>query len=294
MRRRRQRRRAVEESSSNERWLVSYADFITLLFAFFVVLYASAQLDNKRVAQVSAAIKGAFEQLGVFTGSGSGNGDLPKKLVFIQGSGGDTPHLLISEAGPSSTVVTPCSAGGQTNSTAGPSKGSTVDTAALKRQLEEALGDEIKQQKVQMRVGPDGLVVSLREIGFFNSGESELLPEARPTISRLAKVLEQKDFEIRVEGHTDNIPIHTARFSSNWELSTARATEVVSMLVRDHGFDPRDVSVAGYAEFRPIFSNDTEEGRRANRRIDLVVISSRKAPPPTAQNIPAVGAQVRH
>jgi chemotaxis protein MotB len=278
----------VQESSGHERWLVSYADFITLLFAFFVVLYASAQLDNKKVAQVSAAIKGAFEQLGVFTGSGPGNGDLPKKVIFIQGSGGGAPQFSIPAPGASSTIVTSGRPGEQTNSAASPSQGSAVDTAALKRQLEEALGDEIKQQKVQMRVGPDGLVVSLREIGFFDSGESKLLPEAKPTITRLAKVLEQKDFEIRVEGHTDNVPIHTARFSSNWELSTARATEVVSMLVRDHGFDPRDVSVAGYAEFRPVFSNDTEEGRKANRRIDLVVIGFRKASPPATQSLPAV------
>jgi chemotaxis protein MotB len=163
---------------------------------------------------------------------------------------------------------------------------SDIDTEALKKQLGDALGDEIRKKKVQMRVGPDGLVVSLREIGFFDSGEAKLLPEAKPTITRLAKVLEQRDFEIRVEGHTDNVPIHTARFNSNWELSTERATEVVSMLVDEYGFDPRDVSVAGYAEYRPVVSNDTEEGRKANRRIDLVVIGIRK--PPTAQPISGV------
>ena len=133
-----------------------------------------------------------------------------------------------------------------------------------------------EKKTVQMRVGPDGLVVSLREIGFFDSGEAKLLPEAKPTLTHLAKILEEKEFQIRVEGHTDNVPIHTARFNSNWELSTARATEVVSMLVREYGFDPHDVSVAGYAEFRPIVSNSSEEGRKANRRIDLVVIGLRK------------------
>jgi len=275
VRRRRLRRRAVQENSNHERWLVSYADFITLLFAFFVVLYASAQMDNKKVVQVAAAIKGAFQELGVFTGSGPEN--LSKKIIVVQGLSGDTPQISVASASPSQLAVAAESAASQSGAgNNAPARGTDVDTETLKRQLEEALGDEIKKQQVQMRVGPDGLVVSLREVGFFDSGDAKLLPEAKPTITRLTKILEQKDFEIRVEGHTDNIPIHTARFNSNWELSTARATEVVSMLVHDYGFDPRDVSVAGYAEYRPIASNDTEEGRRANRRIDLVVVGMKK------------------
>jgi chemotaxis protein MotB len=280
----RQRRRVQHEHSNHERWLVSYADFITLLFAFFVVLYSSAQMDNKKVVRVAAAIKGAFQELGVFTGTGS-NIDSPKNIIVIpapEGSG--APRAFLATVPPSSTVSTAGS--GAEASDVSPStvsKGNNVDTEALKRQLEEALADEIRKQKVQMRVGPDGLVVSLREVGFFGSGEAKLLSQAAPTITHLAKVLEQKDFEIRVEGHTDNVPIHSARFDSNWELSTARATEVVTMLVRDYGFDPHDVSVAGYAEFRPIASNDTEEGRRANRRIDLVVVGLKKPSPSPAQ-----------
>jgi len=263
---------------------VSYADFITLLFAFFVVLYASAEMDNKKVVRVAAAIKGAFQELGVFTGSGS-NLDEPKKIIIITGGGGgsqsSTPTVSPSDAvtsGPVAMQMKPAP-------TATSNKGSEVDTDALKKQLEEALGDEIRKQKVQMRVGPDGLVISLLEVGFFDSGEAKLLSQAKPTITRLAKILEQKDFEIRVEGHTDNVPIHSARFDSNWELSTARATEVVSMLVRDYGFEPHDVSVAGYAEYRPIASNDTEEGRKANRRIDLVVIGLKKPSALPAQNM---------
>ena len=272
----------MQESAGHERWLVSYADFITLLFAFFVVLYASAQMDNKKVAQVSAAIKGAFQQLGVFTGSGPADSIPAKNIIFVEGSGGGAPQVSISSGGISATVVTSGSGDTQIKTAGG-----TIDTTELKKQLEEALGDEIKKGKVQMRVGPDGLVVSLREIGFFDSGEAKLLPEAKPTITRLAKIFEKKEFEIRVEGHTDNVAIHTARFNSNWELSTARATEVVSILVRDYGFDPRNVSVAGYAEYRPIFSNDTEEGRKANRRIDIVVVGYRT--PATAENILSVG-----
>jgi chemotaxis protein MotB len=277
-----------QEHSNHDRWLVSYADFITLLFAFFVVLYASAQMDNKKVARVAAAIKGAFQELGVFTGSGPDKVVIPKEIIVMQGAGGGGTPVSASNASP--CAVTSGSAEAQADHTASSaSTSSTIDTEALKKQLGEALGDEIRKKKVQMRVGPDGLVVSLREVGFFDSGEAKLLPEAKPTITRLAKVLEQKDFEIRVEGHTDNMPIHTARFNSNWELSTERATEVVSMLVHEYGFDPRDVSVAGYAEFRPIVSNNTEEGRKANRRIDLVVIGIRKTP--TTQTVLGVNGK---
>lgn len=266
--RKRRRSRRPEESASHERWLISYADFITLLFAFFVVLYASAQTDNHKIIRVAAAIKGAFQELGVFTGSGAlGPND---KVIFMQGEGAKATQISSAttyDSGVAAQLLT-------TDASPG------VDTQALQKQLEEALGDDIRQQRVQMRVGPDGLVVSLREIGFFGSGNATLLPEAKPTLTRLAKVLEAHNFEIRVEGHTDNVPIHTQAFNSNWELSTARATEVVSMLINEYGFDPRFVSVSGYAEYRPIYSNDTQEGRQANRRIDLVVIGARKQPAP--------------
>lgn len=280
MRRKYQRRRAAREHGSHDRWLVSYADFITLLFAFFVVLYATAQIDNRKVVRVSAAIKGAFQDLGVFSGTGLATNQIPKEIIVVQGPGGGAMPQVSSTAGSVAIQISP--------NASRASAENSVDTEALRKELSEALGNEIRKKKVQMRIGPDGLVVSLREIGFFDSGEAKLLPEAIPTITRLAKVLEQKDFEVRVEGHTDNVPIHTTRFNSNWELSTARATEVVSILVREYGFDPRSVSVAGYAEFRPIVSNDTEEGRKANRRIDLVIVGIRKI---TAGTVPSINGR---
>ena len=246
------RRKKAHEHVNHERWLVSYADFITLLFAFFVVLYASAQVDNKKIAQVSAAIQGGFQQLGAFSGNG-GTVMLP------------SPEPRPGSPPPPSNVVD------LAHGTQG--GGYSPDVNALKRQLEEALGEEIKKHEIEMRVTPEGLVVSLREVGFFNSGGSTLLVDGQNTLSRIAKVLNEKGFHIRVEGHTDNMPIHTARFKSNWELSTARATEVVSLLIEKHGFDPSQVSAAGYSEYRPIASNDTDEGRRANRRVDVVVVA---------------------
>jgi chemotaxis protein MotB len=237
-------RRKKSGHANHERWLVSYADFITLLFAFFVVLYASSQVDNKKVARFAAAIHGAFEELGVFTGSG----------VILAQEQLTTANLTENLPG-------------------GPREGFGPDITKLKQDLEEALGEQIKKHEIEMRVTPEGLVVSLREVGFFNSGEAVLLTDGQSTLTRIARVLNDKGFQIRVEGHTDNLPIHTSQFKSNWELSTARATEVVSLMIEQHGFSPQLVSAAGYSEYRPIASNDTEDGRKTNRRVDLVVVA---------------------
>ena len=126
---------------------------------------------------------------------------------------------------------------------------------------------------------PEGFVISLHELGFFNSGEARLLPGAADKIKRIASVLMQYGLDMRVEGHSDNVPIHNAAFASNWDLSTARAMAVAMMLIDEAGFDPRRMSIAGYGEYHPTASNDTPEGRRANRRVDIVVVSVSKAVP---------------
>ncbi len=255
------RRKKAHEHVNHERWLVSYADFITLLFAFFVVLYASAQVDNKKIQQVSAAIQGGFSQLGAFAGGGT------VMLPANETKAGVRPE-------PSNVVDL---AHGE--KVAG---GYSPDVTVLKHQLEQALGEEIKKHEIEMRVTPEGLVVSLREVGFFDSGDATLLVDGQNTLTRIATVLNEKGFHIRVEGHTDNMPIHTSQFKSNWELSTARATEVVSLLIEKHGFDPSQISAAGYSQYRPIASNDTEEGRKSNRRVDIVVVARTSPPGPVA------------
>lgn len=252
------RRHKKKAHANHERWLVSYADFITLLFAFFVVLYASSQADKKKAAQVAASIKGAFQTLGVFTGSATKDIGVPGSPGIVHPELTDVPIKLIKVA----------SATGSDHGLAG----FGVDVDDLRRQLESALGDEIRQHEVKMRVTPEGLVVSLREVGFFNSGEAELLDSGHTTLTRIATILGGRGFEIRVEGHTDNVPVHNQRFKSNWELSTARATTVVSLLIEKHGFDPSLVSAAGYSQYRPVSENSTPQGRADNRRIDLVVV----------------------
>jgi chemotaxis protein MotB len=169
------------------------------------------------------------------------------------------------------------------------------DVDKLKHELEDALGEEIQKHEIEMRVTPEGLVVSLREIGFFNTGGATLLTGGQNTLTRIAKVLNAKGFHIRVEGHTDNVPIHNRHFRSNWELSTARATEVVSLLIEKHGFDPSQISAAGYSQYHPITSNDTNEGRQTNRRVDVVVVArsirtdAKPATPVPAPQVPPTG-----
>ena len=242
------RRRGRNATHANhERWLVSYADFITLLFAFFVVLYASAEMDKKKIVQLSAAIEGAFQQLGAFS----------KGPAAAPPYGGLQPPPSLTN----------------TKATQHVSPGGEVDAYALQHELEEVLGSELREHEIEMRVTPEGLVLSLHEVGFFKSGQARVLPTALPKLGRIAKILNAHGFDIRVEGHTDNVPIHNAEFESNWELSTARATKVVTLLVEDYSLDPLKVAAAGYGQYRPVADNATTEGRQKNRRVDLVITS---------------------
>jgi chemotaxis protein MotB len=159
------------------------------------------------------------------------------------------------------------------------SQGGGIDVVALQEKLNKALGKEIERKEVAMRMTPEGFVISLHELGFFDSGQAQLLPGAADKIKRLATVLMQYGLDMRVEGHSDNIPIHNSQFNSNWDLSTARAMAVSMMLLNDSGFDPKRMSIAGYAEYHPVASNDTPEGRRSNRRVDIVIVAVDKSAP---------------
>jgi chemotaxis protein MotB len=239
-------RRRREEHVNHERWLVSFADFMTLLFALFVVLFASSYRDKRAVETVSKAVKNGFQAMGAFSGDHASQTPGPAN---------------VGEATPSTT---PADAG--------------IDMVELQRKLKKALGQEIERQEVVLRMTPEGFVISLHELGFFDSGQAKLMPGASDKVKRIAEVLMQYGLDMRVEGHTDNVPIHNAMFASNWDLSTARAMAVAMMLLNESGVDPQRMSIAAYAQYHPAASNDTVEGRRANRRVDIVVVSASKAP----------------
>ncbi|MFZ0745280.1 MAG: OmpA family protein [Terracidiphilus sp.] len=253
------RRLRVEESVNHDRWLLSYSDFITLLFAFFVVLFASTYRDNQSIRKLSRAIHNGFQTLGAFSDE--------------SGSGGAYPTIDPDALDNSSRVPTVV-----TREESAP-PGSEIDMIDLRRQLEGAMGQELEKHEVVLKVTPEGFVISLKELGFFNSGQAVLLPGAATKIERIAKVLSRPGLELRIEGHSDNQPIHTAKFHSNWELSTARAMAVLLLLVDDAGFDPEKLSASGYGQYRPVADNSTPDGRRMNRRVDLVVVQTRTPRP---------------
>jgi chemotaxis protein MotB len=242
------RRKRRSHRPSHDRWLVSYADFITLLFAFFVVLYATAQVDRKKVGQLSAAIQVAFQQLGAN----------PTSTSPIQ------VPVEINQAAPAVAL---------------PPREELPDLSGLRKELGQTLAPEISRGEVTLRTGRDGLVISLKEAGFFNSGSAGVKAASEPAFSRMARVLAEGRYNIRIEGHTDNVRIHNAQYSSNWELSTARSTEMIRLLVVSYGFDPERLSASGYGEYHPVASNRTEDGRALNRRVDLVVLGKHEGIP---------------
>jgi len=233
-----------KQHGSHERWMVSYADFMTLLFAFFVVLYSSSQVDKARMSSLSNAITNGFQQLGV----GAGEGGAP---VMIPGAAPAPVEAI--RPGESAEFI--------------------------RHKLELGLASELDRRTVSIRETREGLVLSLREIGFFDSGSATLRANSMDTFDRIGSVLTSVTSNLRIEGHTDNVPIHTAQFQSNWELSTARATEIIRLLLTREGIGPDRLSAAGYAEFHPIADNSTEDGRRLNRRVDIVIIATHSTAP---------------
>jgi len=267
------RRKRAPGHANHDRWLVSYADFITLLFAFFVVLYASSQVDKRKVGRLALAIQVAFQEMGVFQASTTevpidANDPMPFSPAQAIENSERTASLGRIASHPDRSLGTNVENG---------------DLARLQKELETALSEEINRQEIAMRREPDGLVISLREVGFFESGSARMKAASEAAFDRIAAMLRQRDYRLRIEGHTDNAPIHTAQFPSNWELSTSRATEIVRLLIVRDGFSPDRLSAAGYAEYHPVTTNLTAEGRGMNRRVDIVILGRALPEGPLAQ-----------
>jgi chemotaxis protein MotB len=237
--------------------------------ANMVADYASSQVDQKKVGQIALSIQVAFQELGVF-----------------QASTTQVP-LDKTEPMPFSTVQTVenVTRNGELGRIASSPEAALAaaseetDLATVQKELQAALHKEIALHEVAMHREPDGLVVSLRELGFFDSGSAKVKPESLSAIDRIASILAMRSYRLRIEGHTDNVPIHTAHMASNWELSTARSTELIRLLIEGHGFAPARLAAAGYAEFHPVASNLTVQGRAQNRRVDIVILSAQVASP---------------
>lgn len=232
-------RKKRQSRTSHDRWLVSYADFVTLLFAFFVVLFATGQSDRQKKVELAASIQSAFTQMGIFPP----HVDLPHVNAHV---GGDAPSLVWQTS-------------------------TGVDSiATVEERIQQAAQPEITRGIIGIHESANGLVISLQEAGFFDSGVADIRPSAVPVLNRIAAVLPET--ALRVEGHTDDVPIHTAQFASNWELSSSRASSIARLLLLHENVRAEQMSVAGYAEYHPAASNATPEGRARNRRVDIVVL----------------------
>jgi chemotaxis protein MotB len=216
----------------HDRWLVSYADLVTLLLALFAALYAASNLDAQKLGPLSTSVRQAF----------------------------DAPPM-VPETDTAADVVAPV--------TIVPGEENRVD---LQARLAKDLADALKLERIEMQRDERGLVLSLPEEAAFATASIDVTPEAQELIGRIAAAVGPEPNAIRIEGHTDDRPIRTSRFESNWELSTARASAVVEFLVTSAQITPERLSAAGYGEFHPRVANDTPENRARNRRIDIVIL----------------------
>jgi chemotaxis protein MotB len=255
------RKKKHPEHVNHERWLVSYADFITLLFAFFVVMFSASNADKQKAGQIATAMESAFHELAIFTPSG--------KTVNLMDDGGIASPKPSIAGNPNTTVSSVQIAQGTDQGGAG---GSSMREA--KAALQNALQEEVQAGAVRIHHDGRGLIVSLAEAGFFDPGSAVMRVTATEVLNRIAEKIQPLNAHIRVEGHTDNMPIKTAQFPSNWELSTARATNVLQHLLARAEFKPDYLSAVGFGEYRPVAPNDTAHGRAANRRVDLVVLGT--------------------
>jgi chemotaxis protein MotB len=261
------RKKPHAEHESSDRWLVSYADLLTLLFAFFVVMFASSQTDKAKAKQISDSVKDAIAKGGVTASVrevlGGTVDDKGKGNAKMKGPGGAAKNEALPQE-----------------------MAHAVDLLPSMQYLSKALENEIQQGKLELRLEPRGLVVSLRQAAFFPSGEDTVDPKTYPAIEKIAQTIRDLPNAVRLEGHTDSVPIHTARFRSNWELSAARGIAMMELLGERFTIPRNRLAIAGYAETAPVAPNDTEAGRARNRRVDIVILNqqafAKEAPPALA------------
>jgi chemotaxis protein MotB len=220
---------------SRERWLVSYADFMTLLFAFFATMYAISSVDKLKLSAVAQGLQKAFDDP-ARERPRSGQGVLPANSSIV---GTDAE----------------------------------VSTADVQSRVTRDLASELASEHLKLIIDRRGVTLSIPEAGAFAVGRDELSDTAQQLVARIAATLADFPNAVRVEGHTDDVPIHNLRFTSNWDLSAARSSRVVEFLI-SRGLSPQRLSATGYAEFHPRVPGTSPEARASNRRIDLVILNA--------------------
>jgi chemotaxis protein MotB len=248
------RRKKYPPHQNHERWLVSYADFITLLFAFFVVMFATSQADKGKAKQVAESVKSAFSE-----------GQMKAVVAAILGG-------TVSDKGQGNAMMH--GPGGAVKAAQEPSKNrDLVELMPSYKILAAELHVEIESGRIQVSMEPRGLTISFKQAALFPSGEDVIAPDALASIGTIAEAINKLPNPVRLEGHTDSMPIHTARFRNNWDLSAARSIALLELLTTNFHVPQDRLSIGGYADTAPVDSNDTEEGRARNRRVDIVILN---------------------
>jgi chemotaxis protein MotB len=256
------RRRHTEEHENHERWLVSYADFITLLFAFFVVMYAISTLNEGKYRVLADALVVAFRHDPVVTAQTNGLAPMNRTTSSLPQRPAVRPQVDLLRKQKAEKLMT------------------------LAKSISEVLKPLVQSGQVRLTQLPHGLAVEINASVLFAPGQASLQPDSVAALAAVAKLLVDAPQQVRVEGHTDNVPIASAVYPSNWELSSARASSVVRLFTST-GVDPARLTAVGYADNKPVESNETVDGRARNRRVTLMILEDLSAAAATAPASPS-------
>lgn len=238
------RRRRHEDEHMDETWLIPYSDMLTLLLALFIVMFAISQVDTQKFDAMKKALQ-----------------------VIFQGGVGvlDDPSAVPSEAPPLEEPV-------PDNSLLQEALKEADLLTDLKEKIDQYIAEHGLNNQIETGLIADGLQISIRDAALFASGKADLQPQALPLLETIAGLLQGQSNEVRIAGHTDNLPINTPEFPTNWDLSAKRSLNVMKFILNNKHLDPSRYTAVGYGEYHPKASNDSVEGRAMNRRVEICVI----------------------
>lgn len=242
-----------EHGGNHERWLITYSDLITLLLIFFIILYSFSKVDQQKYSSLSKALNSAM--------------------------GSSTGQFIGNEAGGIINPPVPNESDGNVDTNNNTNNGSNSierdKLENLKEQVDNYLENNGLSSSVETKVEDRGLVIRMEDTIIFDSGRADIKEDYKHKLVQIGSMLNSLDNFIRVEGHTDNVPIKTSHFESNWQLSVIRATNVTELLINQANINPKRLSSVGYGEFRPVADNSTAEGRSKNRRVDIIIMDTK-------------------
>ncbi|MEL4105466.1 flagellar motor protein MotB [Oscillospiraceae bacterium WX1] len=240
-----------QEEEAGEAWLLPYSDLMTLLLAVFIVLFAVSKIDQQKAVAMSES----FSQAMMAEGAGSGEG---AQAAASPGEASPSADSAAEEAAKEYL--------GQLE------YASLADT---KEKLDQIFQSENMSSTISTTIDMRGLVITMNNAILFDSGSADIKADHIDTLKKVAEAVNTLDKYIRIEGHTDNVPVSGSIFPSNWELSTARASRVARLFISECGIQPDRIVAVGYGEYRPVGDNSTPEGQAANRRIDIIILSEK-------------------